>query len=219
MRDDDCLFFEALEKAKKGGRRPRLFLHACCGPCLTYPFSLLCRVYDVTVGYLNPNIQPLGEYDKREKTLQSFLFRYSRDENVSYSLVTIAEDFADYKEKFFRRYQDHENGATCLLCHEYRMDLAYRYAAEHFFDCFTTVMTVSSRKPSREINDIGEKLSRKYPGTSYLFSDFKKHDGQLKGIEIARKYGLYRQNYCGCFASLLERQERLGKDSPSLFLS
>ena len=211
MRDDDFLFWETLKRDEKEKRKKKLFLHACCGPCLTYPFSLLCRVYDVTVGYINPNIQPLSEYDRREETLQSFLFRYSRDENVSYSLVTIKEDFETYRERFQCRYKDRENGMTCLLCHEYRMDLSYRYAHEHGFDLFTTVMTVSSKKPSRNLNDIGERLSHKYPGTSYLFSDFKKHDGQLKGIQIARKYGLYRQNYCGCFASLLEREEILSK--------
>ena len=206
-RDDDLFFRETLGQVEREGRRPTLFLHACCGPCLTYPFSILARAFDVTVGYLNPNIQPLAEYDRRERTLQSFLFRYARDESLSYRLVSLPEDFRGYRESFQRRFEDRENGPTCLLCHEWRMRLSYQYAFEHGFEYFTTVMTVSSRKPSALLNEIGERLSASYPGTKYLFSDFKKHDGQLKGIQLSKKYGLYRQDYCGCMASLLERQE------------
>ena len=70
-------------------------------------------------------------------------------------------------------------------------------------------MTVSCKKPSRELNEIAEKMAALFPGTEYLYSDFKKRDGQLKGIRLSKEYNLYRQDYCGCLWSLQERKDYL----------
>lgn len=32
----------------------------------------------------------------------------------------------------------------------------------------------------------------------FLPSDFKKKNGYARSIELSKKYGLYRQRYCGC---------------------
>ena len=47
------------------GRRPRLLLHSCCGPCSTAVLEALCPHFEVTLFYYNPNIQPEGEYELR----------------------------------------------------------------------------------------------------------------------------------------------------------
>ena len=49
---------------------------------------------------------------------------------------------------------------------------------------------------------IGE-ISEKY-GVSYLPSDFKKREGYKRSIELSKKYGLYRQNFCGCLYSKIQ---------------
>ena len=200
-------FKELLREVDSLEKKPTLFLHACCGPCLTYPLSILSEHFDVTVGFFNPNIQPYEEYLKRLNTLKDFISRYGKDHNYNIPLVVNEEDFAKYDRIFFDRVKDKEGGMVCLRCHAYRMGLAYEYAYQHHFDYFTTVMTVSCKKPSRELNEIAFRLSEKYPTTKYLYSDFKKENGQLKGILIAREYHLYRQDYCGCLPSLHEREE------------
>jgi len=197
------LFQEADSRPKK----PTLFLHACCGPCLTYPLVLLLSHFEVTVGFFNPNIQPVEEYERRLETLKGFLLSYGEKTGVKVPLVVNEEDFGRYSSLFKDRATDREGGKVCLRCHAYRMALAYDYAEKHGFDYFTTVMTVSSKKPSREINEIGRALEKSHPRTRYLVSDFKKEDGQWKGIQMARAYGLYRQEYCGCLYSLREREE------------
>lgn len=202
------LYRDIIEEVKNTGKRPSLFLHACCGPCLTYPLSQLIDNFNVTVGFFNPNIRPVEEYRKRLDTLRSFIERYAKDRGVEIPLVIDEEDFEEYDRLFKRRYDDFEGGKTCLSCHAYRMQRAYKYAHEKGFDFFTTVMTVSCKKPSKELNLIAEELERLYPETRYLYSDFKKEDGQLKGIRIAKQYDLYRQDYCGCLPSLMERNER-----------
>lgn len=209
------LFKDTIEKVDRNAKKPTLFLHACCGPCLTYPLSILVNHFDVTVGFFNPNIAPIEEYEKRLNTLKDFLFSYGRDMKKEIPLVVGKEDFLKYKEAFKGRYEDNEGGKTCLACHAYRMRLAYEYANKHHFDYFTTVMTVSCKKPSRELNEIAFSLEKEFKDTKYLYSDFKKENGQLIGIQIAKKYNLYRQDYCGCIPSLLERIEYKKKKAQS----
>ncbi len=220
MRDDrqrrdyyQRLYEKEVSEVDETGEKPSLFLHACCGPCLTYPLSILIRHFKVTVGFFNPNIYPVAEYQKRLATLKDFLTRYAKDQGIEIPLVVNEEDFLRYQKAFEKRSEDHEGGSMCLACHSYRMGLAYEYAYQHHFDYFTTVMTVSCKKPSRELNEIAEKMSLRYPGTKYLYSDFKKNDGMLKGILLSREYGLYRQDYCGCLPSLLEREEEKKRQS------
>jgi hypothetical protein len=62
-------------------------------------------------------------------------------------------------------------------------------------------MSVSRNKNSLMINEIASELALKYP-VSYLFSDFKKDNGNLKINELVKQYEIYRQNYCGCIYSL-----------------
>lgn len=200
-------FKSLLEEVDQKKEKPTLFLHACCGPCLTYPLSILVKHFKVTVGFFNPNIQPMEEYEKRLSTLESFLIRYGEDIHQEIPLVVNEEDFKAYEKAFQDRIKDHEGGNVCLRCHAYRMGLAYEYASSHHYDYFTTVMTVSCKKPSRELNEIAEKLALLYPSTRYLYSDFKKENGQLIGIQIAKKYSLYRQNYCGCLPSKKEADD------------
>lgn len=202
------LFKEELSKIAKLEKKPTLLLHACCGPCLTYPLSILIDKFDVTVLYVNPNIYPVSEYEKRFDTLKKFVESYQKDRGIRANLVKLNEDFEKYQSLFKEREHDYEGGSMCLKCHEYRMNLAYKYASEFNFDYFTTVMTVSCKKPSYELNLIGDKLSKIYSNTKYLFSDFKKENGQLIGIQICKKYNLYRQDYCGCNFSLNEKNRR-----------
>lgn len=217
-RDDNKAFKEEILKIRQNGKKPTLFLHACCGPCLTYPLSILALDFNVTVGFFNPNIYPESEYEKRLETLKAFLTSYCKDENLSVDLIVNEEDFLAYQESFKERIKDHEGGSHCLSCHSYRMGLAYEYASFHHYDYFTTVMTVSCKKPSKELNEIAFELAKKYPQTKYLYSDFKKENGQLKGIQLSKKYNLYRQDYCGCLPSFLERQKQKEEQAKRLNL-
>ena len=41
-----------------GPQRPKLLLHACCGPCSSAVLEKLCRYFEITVLYYNPNTWP-----------------------------------------------------------------------------------------------------------------------------------------------------------------
>ena len=46
------------------------------------------------------------------------------------------------------------------------------YAKENNFDYFTTTLSISPYKNANKLNEIGEKLEKKY-GIKYLYADFK----------------------------------------------
>ena len=51
------------------------------------------------------------------------------------------------------------------------------------------------------INAIGREAAAKY-GVKWLPSEFRKREGNHRSIILSEKYGLYRQEYCGCVFSL-----------------
>ena len=73
------------------------------------------------------------------------------------------------------------------------------------YDFFTTTLTISPLKNAELLNEIGEQMAQKYPGTHFLPSDFKKKNGYKRSTELSKEYGMYRQDYCGCVYSYRER--------------
>ena len=47
------------------------------------------------------------------------------------------------------------------------------------------------------VAEIGQQLEEEF-GVKHLPSDFKKHNGYLRSLQLSEEYGLYRQDYCGC---------------------
>ena len=202
------IYHQEIDEIDKLDKKPSLFLHACCGPCLAYPLVELSKHFAITIGFFNPNIYPLSEFDKRYETLFNYVASFNKKNNLDIKVISNNDEFENYQQLFKSRADDVEGGSTCLKCHAYRMDIAYKYAYEHKYEYFTTVMSVSSKKPSHDLNVIGLNLEKKYPTTKFLIADFKKENGQLIGIKISKEEKMYRQNYCGCKYSLIERDKR-----------
>ncbi len=200
-------FINTIDKEKK----PTLFLHACCGPCLTYPLTELIKHFKVTVGYINPNIFPESEHELRFQELKRFVDELNKTIEDKVEIIKYEYDYNRYLNAVSGHELDKEGGERCTICHQLRLSQSYEYASAHHFDYFTSIMTVSSKKPSNLLNEIGFELEKKYPNTHYVPVDFKKEDGTLKGIRICKDYNLYRQNYCGCSFSKKERENYMNK--------
>ena len=163
-----------------GSTRPRLLLHACCGPCSSAVLERLCRYFDITVLYYNPNTWPAEEYHRRGEELERFVA-------AAHPLgVTVVEDRYDPQE-FYSAVAGLENeperGSRCTVCYRLRM----RRAA----------LSISPHKDAKRINAIGQELEQEF-GVKHLPSDFKKQNGYLRSLQLSEEYGLYRQDYCGC---------------------
>ena len=101
-----------------GGTRPRLLLHACCGPCSSAVLEQLCRYFEITVLYYNPNTWPAAEYYRRGEELQKFVA-------AAHPLgVTVVEDTYD-PQQFYTAVAGLENeperGSRCTVCYRLRM--------------------------------------------------------------------------------------------------
>ena len=150
---------------------PRLLLHACCGPCSSGALEHLSGHFDVSAFFYNPNIRPREEYKKRLLSMRRLT------ESLPYK-VSLIEDNRGGRE--FDRVTagleaEKEGGKRCEACFLLRLEKTARFAKERGFEYFCTAMTVSPRKNAETINATGSKLSE--------------------------KYGLYRQDYCGCLYS------------------
>ena len=190
---------------KRGKRMPRVLLHSCCGPCSSSVLEYLTQYFDVTLLWYNPNIYPKEEFDRRFKTQVQLIESMGLADKVS----VLAEPWksADYYARIKGLENEPEGGKRCAECFRLRLLETARLAKHYQFDYFCTTLTLSRHKDAVLINGIGEEIGRAV-GVSWLPSDFKKRDGENRSIELSEKYGLYRQDYCGCVFSKKEAEER-----------
>lgn len=184
--------------------KPTLLIHICCGVCSVYPLQYLRQYFNITIFFSNSNIYPYEEFEKRLDALKQYL-SYLNDDSIK--LIVDAYDNDEYMKKLESYKDEPEGGKRCKLCYELRMDKAFAYADKEKYDYVTTVMSISNRKNADWINEIGEKLDKKYPNTKYLYADFKKDDGITLNDSMNKKLNLYHQNYCGCIYSIRDNPE------------
>ena len=191
-----------IEASQKEKKVPKLLLHSCCAPCSSYVLEYLSQYFEITLLYYNPNIFPEEEYTKRILEQQTLIQELPTIYPVSF--LAGAYD----RDKFYKMAEGLENikegGIRCFGCYELRLEETARQAKERGFDYFTTTLSISPLKNAQKLNEIGERLGRRY-GVSYLNSDFKKKNGYKRSIELSREYHLYRQDYCGCEFSYRQR--------------
>ena len=200
-------FFRKFDKivGQFGDAKPGILLHSCCGPCSSSVLELLSKYFDVTVLWYNPNLYPEAEYDKRPETQKQLIDAIAED-GVQAKLLVEPWRSEDYFSRIKGLENEPEEGKRCLECFKIRLEETARIASERGFEWFCTTLTVSSRKDAVAINAIGREAEAKY-GVKWLPSEFKKREGNHRSIILSEKYGLYRQEYCGCVFSLVNREK------------
>jgi len=196
-----------LRRLSESGQRPRLLLHACCGPCSSYVLEYLARYFEITVFYFNPNTAPEEEYRRRGAELARLLRELPAAGQVE--LVEGAYQPERFYEAVRGLEEEREGGARCFACYGLRLRETAAQARERGFDFFTSTLSISPYKNAAKLNELGEALSEEL-GVRYLWADFKKKGGYQRSIELSREYSLYRQEYCGCAFSYAEAQRRRG---------
>lgn len=209
-----------VEKNREQGRIPSLLLQVCCAPCSSYCLECLRENFRVTVLYYNPNISERAEFEKRKDEEKRLIEEYNRqveeqdfdgmnstDRAQKIDILECAYDGEVY-EKAVRGLEGcPEGGDRCTVCFALRLGKTAELAATGGYDCFTTTLTISPLKDAARLNRIGEEMGKKY-GVRWLPSDFKKKNGYKRSIELSHRFGLYRQNYCGCRFSRVEKTDR-----------
>lgn len=170
-------------------------------------YELLESSYTIICYFYNPNIAPEYEYHKRLRDVETFCSMKGLD------LRTGDYNKDQWEKNIFPHRFEGERSERCLKCFETRFVSVFDYAGKHNVDAVATTLTISPHKDAGKINSIGNELSRKY-GKEFLEADFKKNGGFQKASELSRGYGFYRQNYCGCIYSKMER-EASGRNNKS----
>lgn len=184
---------------------PSLLLHSCCAPCSSSVITKLAEHFLITVFYYNPNIDDKEEYTLRARE-QERLITEMKVPNPVFFLEGEYQP-TDFLTRATPLAKEPEGGARCTFCYSLRLEKTAQIAKAQSFDFFTTTLSVSPLKDAHRINTIGNALEKKY-AVRWLVSDFKKKDGYRQSVELSKKYGMYRQNYCGCSFSKEEALKR-----------
>lgn len=199
-----------INELKARALRPSLLLHACCAPCSSAVLERLAESFDISVLFFNPNISQKAEFEKREDELERLIREMPSARSVK--LIRTEYDPALFFEAVKGMEDIPEGGERCFVCYRMRLEAAAKYAKEHDFDYFATTLTISPLKNAAKLNEIGEELGEKY-GVAHLPSDFKKKDGYKRSIVLSKEYELYRQDFCGCIYSKMERDKKNGSNA------
>ena len=173
----------------------KIVLHICCGICAAGVIERLqAEGHEVTGFFYNPNIHPPAEYEKRLEVARKVAGEFR------IALEVPPYDPGDWYEVAGGMGNEPEDGARCAVCYRLRLARTVQFLAETKADAFTTTLTISPRKKADIVNRVGQEVGRE----RFLARDFKKQDGYKHSIELAKKWDLYRQHYCGCVFSIRE---------------
>jgi predicted adenine nucleotide alpha hydrolase (AANH) superfamily ATPase len=159
----------------------------------------LANRFRITLYFCNSNIDDEEEYKKRLEAQKLFVESYNSSPVMIEPLVLVCAPYAPlaFLELVCGMEECREGGARCRRCIEDRLERTAVYAAMNGFEYFATALTVSRHKDYDMIHEAGLMIALRY-GLSFIEDDFKRDGGEKRSIELAKIYGLYRQNYCGC---------------------
>ena len=178
-------------------KSPKVLLHVCCGVCATSVIERLREEgFDITAFFYNPNIHPQSEYLRRKETFIEVA------ERMKFPYMIGEYEVSEWMKRIKGFEKEPEGGKRCGICFKFRLMRTYEKFREGNFSYFTTTLTVSPYKNAEIINSIGKSIDKE----AFLERNFKKKDGFKRSIELAKKWNLYRQDYCGCVFSKMERE-------------
>jgi predicted adenine nucleotide alpha hydrolase (AANH) superfamily ATPase len=190
----------------------KVVLHICCGVCAAGVVERLTSEGHQVLGlFYNPNIHPLEEYERRLEAVHKVA------QELNFPLEAPPYQPEEWREQTSSLENEPEGGARCRVCFRLRLQKTYQYLEECGGDAFTTTLTAGPRKSAEMVNQAGRSIG----GDKFLVRDFKKKDGFRRATELAKKWHLYRQNYCGCIHSFRSRCIRVpgnasGKSNPPI---
>ncbi|MBI5848128.1 MAG: epoxyqueuosine reductase QueH [Nitrospirae bacterium] len=177
----------------------KILMHICCSNCSIHPLqNLLLKGMDIKGFWFNPNIHPYTEYTARLDSVSKLGRLWNLD--IEYD--------DDYCLDDFLKSVAGKGPDRCAVCYEKRLDRTAQAAKKMYFDGFTTSLLVSPYQKFDAILEQGKKAATRY-GVSFFAEDFR--PGWKTSQNMSRELALYRQKYCGCIYSEMERYTQGGK--------
>ena len=171
----------------------RLLLHLCCAPCAAYPVPALRALVPHLAGFFfNPNIQPDDEHARRLDALR----RYAPAIGLDF-VAAAGPGVESWSAAVGGRGAD-----RCRHCYELRLRATARAARHGGFDAFSTTLLYSIHQQHELVRVVAAEVARA-EGVPFYYRDLR--EGWVEGGRSYRESGLYRQRYCGCLPSKVER--------------
>lgn len=163
----------------------RILLHACCADC-TLKFLASSQGYEVVIYYYNPNIHPRSEYQERLKAIQ----KIAQDHKIKLVIP-------NWQPKDYFQAQIVGKGARrCHNCWNLRLGSSAEYAKVNGFTHLSTTLLTSHYQDQDKVKEIGNCIC-KDKGLEFYIPESICSDLHTSGF--------YKQSYCGCCYSLVER--------------
>lgn len=165
----------------------------CCSNCAVYPLAVL-KKKDIQIKglWFNPNIHPYTEYKSRLDSLKKLE-----------ALGRVDVEYIDYYglTEYLRNVAGSEEN-RCEYCYTVRLEKTAGAARDMNADAFTTSLLASPYQKFDTILSIGRRMQEKY-SVEFYAEDFR--EGFSEGRRMSKELDLYRQKYCGCIYSEMER--------------
>ncbi|MDI6861643.1 MAG: epoxyqueuosine reductase QueH [Caldisericia bacterium] len=168
-----------------------ILIHTCCAPCSILVIDKFKKDYEITLFFYNPNIHPYKEYLERLNSFKSFA------ENQKINYIVAKYEYKDYFMNITKNFED-----RCKFCYQLRLNQAAIISKELNIKNFTTTMLYSPYQKHDIIKTIGELLAKNYD-LNFIYFDLRER--YADGVKLSKDYNLYRQKYCGCIFSEIER--------------
>jgi predicted adenine nucleotide alpha hydrolase (AANH) superfamily ATPase len=174
-------------------------MHICCSNCSLYPLqNFLFKGVDIRGLWFNPNIHPYTEYTSRLASVERLQRLWNLD--MEYADEYALDDFLAGVVNTGKN--------RCHFCYSLRLEKTALAARRMGLDGFTTSLLASPYQKFDMIVGIGEETGRRH-GIPFYAEDVRQGWRASRGL--AQELGLYRQKYCGCIYSEMERYLKKAK--------
>lgn len=170
----------------------KILLLSCCAPCSCAVIKTMAEEdREFAVVFYNPNIRPLGEYEKR------------RDENAricalyNVPFIELEYDNERWCGAIKGLEDEPERGARCSVCFHLRLKRVMEYAKANGYTAAASVLGVSRYKNLAQVNEMAAKASTE-TGVPYVEIEGRKGGMQELRNQLIKELELYNQDYCGC---------------------
>lgn len=181
----------------------RVLLHICCGPCAIAPLLRLAEAGWSVVGlFANDNIQPAAEWLRRRDGAARVAARLG---------IEILIDAYDPLPHMRRSLVD--PAGRCRPCWAERLDRTAAKARELGCTAFTSSLLYSKYQDHAAIAALGQAAAASH-GVAFHYADYRVHWDE--GIALSRQWDIYRQPYCGCILSELDRYAKKLRRPPDV---
>lgn len=170
----------------------KFLLHVCCADC-SLNFLSQIKNYNIDMLFFNPNIHPRSEYLERYKALKEI-----SKKNDTKLIVLDWSPKEYFNEIKYLKDKLNNKDIRCPYCWNLRLKKTAEYAKKNGYEIFSSTLLTSHYQDREKIVQIGERIANNLE--IQFYKDII-HNCDLK------TGGFYKQNYCGCVYSLLERYQ------------